>query len=134
MTTRFDHRRLSFLRKIVEKKTGNKQCWLPCLHGREPTFTRYNYLVCNVIMEFLQQWVKWNYVLCSVNRNNIWSWQNLGRILENEFIKVRVEKILKGCLDWIPSPSVKIQIMGGKVCWHHPAMFCFYTSSKLSRP
>ena len=27
----------------------------------------------------------------------------------------KVEKILKGCLDSIPSPSVKIQIMGGKV-------------------
>jgi len=31
---------------------------------------------------------------------------------------VKVEKILKGILDSIPSPlsSVKIQIMGGKVC------------------
>ena len=31
--------------------------------------------------------------------------------------KHEVEKILKGRLDWIPSPSpsVKIQIMGGKV-------------------
>jgi hypothetical protein len=31
---------------------------------------------------------------------------------------VKVEKILKGSLDLIPSPSplVKIQIMGGKVC------------------
>ena len=28
----------------------------------------------------------------------------------------KVEKILKGNLDLIPSPSVKIQIMGGKVC------------------
>ena len=28
----------------------------------------------------------------------------------------KVEKILKGSLDRIPSPSVKIQIMGGKVC------------------
>ena len=30
----------------------------------------------------------------------------------------KVEKILKGCLDSIPSPSpsLKIQIMGGKVC------------------
>ena len=26
------------------------------------------------------------------------------------------ENILKGSLDSIPSPSVKIQIMGGKVC------------------
>ena len=29
---------------------------------------------------------------------------------------VKVEKILKGNLDSIPSPSVKIQVMGGKVC------------------
>ena len=28
----------------------------------------------------------------------------------------KVEKILKGSLDLIPSPSVKIQILGGKVC------------------
>jgi hypothetical protein len=28
----------------------------------------------------------------------------------------KVETILKGSLDSIPSPSVKIQIMGGKVC------------------
>ena len=47
---------------------------------------------------------------------------------------VLVEKILKGSLDSIPSPSpsVKIQIKSGKVClrcksktnvcWHHPAM------------
>ena len=66
----------------------------------------------------------------------------------------KVEKILKGSLDSIPSPSplVKIQIMGRKVCLkckckkllgvnkllktkaccHHPAMFCLITSSKLS--
>ena len=32
---------------------------------------------------------------------------------------LKVEKILKGSLDLIPSPlsSVKIQIMGGKVCF-----------------
>ena len=30
--------------------------------------------------------------------------------------KLKVEKILKGSLDSIPSPSVKIQIMGRKVC------------------
>ena len=29
---------------------------------------------------------------------------------------VKVETILKGSLDSIPSPSVKIQIMGGKIC------------------
>ena len=31
-------------------------------------------------------------------------------------IKHKVEKILKGTLDSIPSPSPSIQIMGGKVC------------------
>jgi hypothetical protein len=42
--------------------------------------------------------------------------------LTNHHIKlvsfVKVEKILKGSLDLIPSPSLsmKIQIMGGKVC------------------
>ena len=64
---------------------------------------------------------------------------------------IKVEKILKGSLDLILSlqwTSVKIQIMGGKVClrckskillgvvnkllerkvcWQHPSMFCFYT-------
>ena len=34
------------------------------------------------------------------------------------FFRIKVEKILKGSLDLIPSPSpsIKIQIMGGKVC------------------
>jgi len=31
-------------------------------------------------------------------------------------LKSKVEKKLKGSLDLNPSPSVKIQIMGGKVC------------------
>ena len=31
-------------------------------------------------------------------------------------IQTKVEKIFKGSLDSIPSPSVKIQIMSGKVC------------------
>ena len=65
---------------------------------------------------------------------------------------IQVEKILKGSLDSIlsPSPSMKTQIMGRKICWRckgetllgvvnkllgkHPAMFCLYVSSKLSRP
>ena len=71
---------------------------------------------------------------------------NLIHILYQTF---KVEFFLKGSLDWIPSPSpsVKIQVMGGKVClrckgktlllfskvcWHHPAMFCLITSSKLA--
>ena len=68
---------------------------------------------------------------------------------------IKVEKILKGSLDSIPSPSVKIQIMGGKVClrckgktllgfvnkllkikslWTMPSNVLPYTSSKHSRP
>ena len=60
----------------------------------------------------------------------------------------KVENILKGSLDLIPSPSEKIQIMGGIACLRckgktwlgvankllKAAMFCFYTSSKLSFP
>ena len=36
----------------------------------------------------------------------------------SDYVSGKVEKILKGSLDSIPSPSpsVKIQIMGGKVC------------------
>ena len=64
----------------------------------------------------------------------------------------KVEKILKGSLYLIPSPSVKIQIMGGnvclrckgktllgvankilkqKVCWNHPAIFCLIKVDKI---
>ena len=62
-------------------------------------------------------------------------------------IMIKVEKILKGSLDSIPSPShsIKIQIMGGKVCLrqniagHCQQTFCFQkfavsTSSKLFHP
>ena len=68
----------------------------------------------------------------------------------------KVENFLNVSLDLISSPSLsaKVQIMGWKVslrckgktllgvvnnllntkvCWHHPAMFCFIPSSKLSR-
>ena len=40
--------------------------------------------------------------------------KNMGNQLHRPLCKV--EKILKGSLDSIPSLSVKIQIMGGKVC------------------
>ena len=74
--------------------------------------------------------------------------------IKSYFRTFKVEKILKGSLDSIPSPlpSVKIQIMDGKIClrhkgktllgivnekekdcWHNPGMFCFITSSKFSR-
>ena len=43
-----------------------------------------------------------------------------GRKLYEEIryidIQYKVEKKLKGSLDSIPAPSVKIQVMGGKVC------------------
>ena len=66
----------------------------------------------------------------------------------------KVEKILKGSLDSIPSPSMKIQTMGGNVCLRckgktllgvvnkflktkslltSPSNVCLSTSSKLSR-
>jgi hypothetical protein len=60
---------------------------------------------------------------------------------------IKVEKILKDSLNSIPShsPSLKIQIMDGKVCLmckgktllvccQHPAMFCLYISRKFSGP
>ena len=42
----------------------------------------------------------------------------------------KVEKILKGSLDSIPSPStsIKIQIMGGKVCLGVKAKHCWALS------
>ena len=42
-------------------------------------------------------------------------WTNLSLINKDFWPIVKVEKILKDSLDLIPSPSVKIQIMGGKV-------------------
>ena len=35
------------------------------------------------------------------------------------FESCKVEKILKGSLDLISSPSMKVQIMGGKICMRH---------------
>ena len=50
-------------------------------------------------------------VKASANRHSNYWWK---KVID----KSKVEKILKGSLDLIPSPSpsVKIQIMGGKVC------------------
>ena len=49
----------------------------------------------------------------------------------------KVEKVLKGSLDSIPSPSVKIQILGGKVCLRCKGKtllgVSLITLSKLSR-
>jgi hypothetical protein len=51
---------------------------------------------------------------------------------DNE-LTFKVEKILKGSLDSIPSPSlsVKIQIMGGKVCLRCKRKYCWPLSKKL---
>ena len=77
-------------------------------------------------------------------------WENMEM---NMYIPCKVENILKGNLDWILSPLVKIQIIGGKVCLRckgktlqgivnkllktkslltSPAMLYLITSSKLS--
>jgi len=44
----------------------------------------------------------------------------------------KVENILKGSLDSIPSPSssVKIQIMGGKVCLRCKGKYCWPLSKR----
>ena len=58
-------------------------------------------------------------------------------------LDIKVEKILKGSLDLIssPSPSVKIQIMGGKVCLRRKGKtlldivnILFLTKSLLTTP
>ena len=41
-------------------------------------------------------------------------WSRFINIIELSIAKVKVEKTIKGSLDSIPSPSVKIQIIGGK--------------------
>ena len=69
-----------------------------------------------------------------------WKWTKTSRAS-------KVEKISEDSLDLIPSPSVRIQIMGGKLCLRYKgktllgdvnkllkAMFCLYNSSKLSCP
>ena len=43
------------------------------------------------------------------------AWDFLSRLQCKIPIHVKVENILKGSLDSIPSPSVKIQIMGGSL-------------------
>ena len=49
---------------------------------------------------------------------NLWSTTN-KKVSFVFFVLVKVEKILEDSLDSIPSlsPSVKIQNIGGKVCW-----------------
>ena len=61
---------------------------------------------------------------CLKNKSAKWA---LTAFQNTEVIrKGKVEKILKGSLDSIPSPSpsVKIKIMGGKVCLNVNAKHC----------
>ena len=44
-----------------------------------------------------------------------------------------VEMILKGSLDWISSPSLKILIMAGKVAWGVKAKYCWALSTNLRK-
>ena len=126
----------TFYRK--KSATGAKRASLSKIYGSGPQNWRLRKIsekseksrYTNYIIAFVKFWeIKICVSLNSrSNRYHIWS-----RIF-------KVKKILKGSLDSIPSPSppVKIQIMGGKVCLGckgktllHPAMFCLITSSKL---
>ena len=46
----------------------------------------------------------------------------------------KVEKILKGSLDLISSPSVKLQIMGGKVCYRCKGKTLLGVVNKFLKP
>ena len=58
---------------------------------------------------------------------------NNGRVHLGAITYFRIEYILKGSLDSIPSPSlsVKIQIMGGQVCLRCKGKTLLYIVSKL---
>ena len=67
--------------------------------------------------------LRWSWVIrltCYTLKRFIWRKKDAtekgARISSNARYPCKVEKKLKGSLDLIPSPSVKIQIMGGKVC------------------
>ena len=90
--------------------------------------------VCRVLRLRLNQILLYfglNQILCVNNRGYLlFSWTFLNSVMNRTFISNqlftilflqflisnKVENILKGSLDLIPSPSVKIDIMGGKVC------------------
>ena len=91
--------------------------------------------VCRVLRLRLNQILLYfglNQILCVNNRGYLlFSWTFLNSVMNRTFISNqlftilflqflisnKVENILKGSLDLIPSPSVKIDIMGGKVCF-----------------
>ena len=111
------------------------------------------YETCSYISGFIMYKKTFDIRMPSLTLNLKYSFQiSYIYLLSKNVLWVKLEKILKGSLDSIPSPSpsVKIQIMGGnfvkakdfwmlstnfwiqKVCWQCPAMFCLITSSKLS--
>ena len=57
----------------------------------------------------------------------------IHRFLDTERpqVMIKVEMILKGGLDLIPPPSVKIQIMGGKVCLRYKGKTLLGVANKL---
>ena len=59
-------------------------------------------------------------------------WKGLGHI-PAVFLTVKVGIFLKCCLDLIPSPSVKIQIIGKKVCLRCKGKTLFGVVNKLSK-
>ena len=102
--------------------------------------------------------MNWPNVLLGDEKNIFYTWKCFSILPEmncqTEVNKIdigKVEKILKGSLDLIQSPSVKIQIICGKVClrckgktllgvvnknfvfkvcWQPPVMICLYTSTR----
>ena len=70
-------------------------------------------------------------LLITHKERQLWSFQRISYFCSHNVVKV--EKILKGCLDSIPSPSpsAKIQIMGGKVCLRCTAKHCWVMSTNF---
>ena len=79
----------------ILKKTGSLSCSISAVQKMDTG---------------LRGWCLRALAMCSCNRPFL----SCGLLWWEEYYKV--ENILKGILDSIPSPSVKIQIMGGKVC------------------
>ena len=83
-------------------------------------------------------WIEW--VGRTPPSPNLMHWLNIGKTTvrwlkkSKRFRHLKVEKILKGSLDSIssPSPSVKIQIMGGKVCLRRKGKTFFVFKSLLT--